>query len=172
MPAWAAPPRFSAKNSAWTFLGFPSEIVQATIMPNQVFYRALFRGQWLYWLNNLGFGSPMPLGDPLMFHPVFGPLAAFTSLRVTLSAVLLIAPSARHRARFRDRDKEALIVSSNQLTLAATAFLAAAMVAVVILVGDYLYNWVVGAVAGAVTFGLVAWFWYGWGISRNVRRGD
>jgi hypothetical protein len=97
----------------------------------------------------------------------------FVALAATsVSAVLLIAPSARHRARFRDRDKEALIVSSNQLTLAATAFLAAAMVAVVILVGDYLYNWVVGAVAGAVTFGLVAWFWYGWGISRNVRRGD
>ena len=97
----------------------------------------------------------------------------FVALAATsVSAVLLIAPSARHRARFRDRDKEALIVSSNQLTLSATAFLAAAMVAVVILVGDYLYNWVVGAVAGAVTFGLVAWFWYGWGISRNVRRGD
>jgi len=90
----------------------------------------------------------------------------------TVSAVLLIAPSARHRARFRDRDKEALIVSSNRLTLAATAFLATAMVAVVILVGDYLYNWVVGVVAGAVTFVLVAWFWYGWSISRNVRRGD
>ena len=97
----------------------------------------------------------------------------FVALAATsVSAVLLIAPSARHRARFRDRDKEALIVSSNQLTLAATAFLAAAMVAVVILVGDYLYNWVVGVVAGAVTFVLVAWFWYGWSVSRNVRRGD
>jgi hypothetical protein len=66
---------------------FEDEIVQATIMPNQVFYRALFRGEWLYWLNDLGFGSPMPLGDPLLFHPVFAPLAAFASLRVTLSAV-------------------------------------------------------------------------------------
>jgi hypothetical protein len=66
---------------------YDDEIVQATIMPNQVFYRSLFRGEWLYWLNTLGFGSPLPLGDPLMFHPVFGPLAAFASLRVTLSAV-------------------------------------------------------------------------------------
>ena len=90
----------------------------------------------------------------------------------TVSAVLMIAPSARHRARFRDRDKEAIIVSSNHLTLASTAFLAIAMVAVVILVGDYLYGWVVGIVAGAVTFGLVAWFWYGWSISRNLKRGD
>jgi hypothetical protein len=66
---------------------YEEEIVQATIMPNQVFYTELFHGRWIYWLNNLGFGSPMPLGDPLMFHPVFAPLAAFTSLRVTLSAV-------------------------------------------------------------------------------------
>ena len=90
----------------------------------------------------------------------------------TISAVLMIAPSARHRARFRDRDKEAIVVSSNQLTLASTAFLAIAMVAVVVLLGEYLYNWVVGVVGGAVTFVLVAWFWYGWSITRNIRRGD
>jgi hypothetical protein len=89
-----------------------------------------------------------------------------------VSAVLLIAPSARHRARFRDRDKEAIIVSSNQLTLASTAFLAIAMVSVVALVGEYLYNWALGVIGGAVTFALVGWFWYGWSITRNMRRGD
>jgi hypothetical protein len=66
------------------------EIVQATILPNQIFYRALFGGEWLFWLNDLGFGSPMPLGDPLLFHPVFAPLAAFASLRTTLSAVWIV----------------------------------------------------------------------------------
>jgi tetrahydromethanopterin S-methyltransferase subunit D len=90
----------------------------------------------------------------------------------TVSAVLLIAPSARHRARFRDRDKEAIIVSSNQLTLASTAFLAIAMVSVVVLVGDYLYGWTVGVCAGLVTFALIAWFWYGWSLARRIRRGS
>ena len=66
---------------------YEEEIVQATIMPNQVFYNELFHGRWIYWLNNLGFGAPMPLGDPLMFHPIFAPLVAFTSLRVTLTAL-------------------------------------------------------------------------------------
>jgi len=66
---------------------YEEEIVQATIMPNQVFLKELFHGRWIYWLNNLGFGAPMPLGDPLIFHPIFAPLAAFTSLRVTLTAV-------------------------------------------------------------------------------------
>ena len=97
----------------------------------------------------------------------------FIALAATsVSTVLLIAPTVRHRARFRNRDKEALVVSSNQLTLAATAFLALAMVAVVTLIGDYIYNWVVGVAAGAATFVLVAWFWYGWSISRNRRGRD
>jgi len=90
----------------------------------------------------------------------------------SVSAVLFIAPGARHRARFRDRDKEALIVSSNQLALAGTAFLAVAMTAVVALIGDYIYNWVVGVISGAVTFALIAWFWYGWSVSRELRHGD
>jgi hypothetical protein len=68
---------------------YEHEVVQNTVLPNQVFYREMFHGRWIYWLKNLGFGAPMPLGAPLMFHPVFGPLAAFTSLRVTLTAVWL-----------------------------------------------------------------------------------
>jgi hypothetical protein len=70
-----------------TYGPFEEEIVQATIMPNQVFLKELVHGHWIYWLNNLGFGAPMPLGDPLMFHPILAPLAAFSSLRVTLTAV-------------------------------------------------------------------------------------
>jgi hypothetical protein len=45
------------------------EFVQNSILANQVFYNELFHGRWMYWLNNLGFGTPMPLGVPLMFHP-------------------------------------------------------------------------------------------------------
>ena len=69
------------------------EDVQNTILPNQVFYSELFHGRWTYWLNNLGFGAPMP-GVPLMFHPVFAPLIAFTSVRVTLTAVWLAQMAA------------------------------------------------------------------------------
>jgi hypothetical protein len=93
-------------------------------------------------------------------------------IATTVSAILLIAPSARHRARFRDRDKEAVIVSSNRLAIASTAFLAIAIIAVVVMVGDYIYNWFAGVTAGVAALVLIAWFWYGWSASRNVRRGD
>jgi hypothetical protein len=46
------------------------------------------------------------------------------------------------------------------------------MTAVVVLIGDYLYNWVVGVVSGIVTFALIAWFWYGWSVSRRLERGN
>ena len=65
---------------------YEQEVVQHSIFPNQMFYRALFRGEWMYWLHDLGFGTPTP-GDTLMFHPIAGPLLAFASLRVALSAL-------------------------------------------------------------------------------------
>jgi len=67
---------------------YEEEVIQHSIFPNQMFYRALFRGEWLYWLHDLGFGTPLP-GDMLMFHPIAGPLLAFASLRVALSALWL-----------------------------------------------------------------------------------
>ena len=67
-----------------------AEMVWATIFPNQLHYQALSRGEWLFWLNDLGFGTPLPIGDPLTFHPVFGPFAALASLRATFTAVWLV----------------------------------------------------------------------------------
>ena len=40
-------------------------------------------------------------------------------------------------------------MSSNQLTLAATGFLAVAITAVVVLIGEYIYNWLVGVTSGS-----------------------
>jgi hypothetical protein len=90
----------------------------------------------------------------------------------TLSAVLLIAPSARHRARFREHDKEALIHAANRLALAATVFLGAAIAAVGLLIGEYLYGWIEGGVVASVTVGLIGWFWYGWSVLRRATHPD
>ena len=40
------------------------------------------------------------------------------------------------------------------------------------LIGDYIYNWVVGVISGVVTFALIAWFWYGWSVARHFGRRD
>jgi hypothetical protein len=69
------------------------------------------------------------------FQPRFAQLpgslrnAFFASIAcATLATVLLIAPSAHHRLRWRARDKERLLRIGNQLTLWGTVFLAAAIV--------------------------------------------
>ena len=97
-------------------------------------------------------------------------MLAFCS--TTISAILLVAPGARHRARFRDHDKEALINSSNRLALAATGFLAVAIASVGLLIGEYLYGWIEGFVIAAATVLLIAWFWYGWSLMRNFKHDD
>jgi hypothetical protein len=59
------------------------------LFSSQVHYQALFHGQWLFWLNDLGFGTPLPIGQRLDFHPVFA-LGSLVSLRLALSGVWLV----------------------------------------------------------------------------------
>ena len=66
------------------------EEVQYSLFPNQMHYRALFAGTWVYWFNNLGFGTPFPLGHRFDFNPLIAPLAAFGSMRVRLSTVWIV----------------------------------------------------------------------------------
>ena len=61
--------------------------------------------------------------------------AYMAALLSTLAgSVFLIAPSAYHRIRFRDRDKEALLLISNVFAIIGMVFLAVGMTAVVFLV--------------------------------------
>jgi hypothetical protein len=89
-----------------------------------------------------------------------------------IGAVLLIAPAVRPRARFRERDKEALVVTGNRLALAGTMFVAAAIALVAVLVTERLYGWVWAAVAGVIVAGLELWFWYGWAMLREATDDD
>ena len=77
-----------------------------------------------------------------------------------VSIVLLTTPGVWHRIRFRDHDKEVLLRASNRLTVAGTVAAAVAVVAAVLLVTNFLYDWVVGIAAAGVIGGLVLVFWY------------
>jgi O-antigen/teichoic acid export membrane protein len=86
-----------------------------------------------------------------------------------IGSVLLIAPTSYHRIRFRDRDKEALILIANRLAIAGTVFLAVAMSASVFLVADVLYKATTTAVVTALVVGCFVWFWYGLPLLRELR---
>ena len=59
------------------------------IFASQVHYTHMVRGEWLYWFNDLGFGTPLPIGHRLDAHPAFA-LAASGSLRLGLSALWIM----------------------------------------------------------------------------------
>jgi Family of unknown function (DUF6328) len=77
-----------------------------------------------------------------------------------LSSALLIAPTVLHRLRFRSKDKENVLVTSNRLTIIGTFLLAVAITAVVYLITDVLYGGaapVLFTVAVGVLF-LIVWY--------------
>ena len=83
-----------------------------------------------------------------------------TLILSALSAACLIAPSAAHRLRFHQGDRAWIIETANRLCIIGLAFLAAAMVGVVLLITDVLYDgarvWIIsGAFALLIT---ALWF--------------
>jgi Family of unknown function (DUF6328) len=99
----------------------------------------------------------------------------FVSFLCTAAAsVLLIAPSAYHRLRWREGDKERMLRTANTLAIGGTVFLALAMTGVVLLITDLLFHAWWAALVTALTAGGFAWFWYGLPLVRGAterRRG-
>jgi hypothetical protein len=93
----------------------------------------------------------------------------FFSFLCSAAAIgLLITPSAYHRLRFRQHDKERMLFTSSRLVVAGTVFLALSLVGVVFVVTGVLYHSTVAAVVTAVMAGWFAWFWYGLPLSRRL----
>jgi VIT1/CCC1 family predicted Fe2+/Mn2+ transporter len=96
--------------------------------------------------------------------------AFFASLLCTTAgSVLLIAPSAYHRLRFRQHDKERMLHTANRLSIAGTVFLAVAMTSAVYLITDLVFNTALTVLVTALTAATFAWFWYGLPLSRRAR---
>jgi VIT1/CCC1 family predicted Fe2+/Mn2+ transporter len=95
-------------------------------------------------------------------------LVAFIS--AAISSVFLIAPSALHRF-YHELDDPGGLVSlfriSAQLAVAGTLCLAISMGAVVFLVVDVFYHRAAAALVTSLIAVLIAWFWFGYPISRR-----
>jgi amino acid transporter len=86
-------------------------------------------------------------------------------------AAFLIAPSAHHRLRWREHDKEQLLRTANRLAIAGTVFLAIGIASSVYLVVSFLYGNAVGLALAGLIAGLLAWLWYGLPLVRDARDG-
>ena len=96
--------------------------------------------------------------------------AAF--LCTALGTVLLMAPSANHRLRFREYDKEAMLFWFNRLVLAGSGFLAAAVALAVFVVTDMLFDQIWAALLGALMALWIALIWYVVPLWQRRRRVD
>ena len=82
-------------------------------------------------------------------------------IATALSTVLLIAPSSYHRLRWRQHDKERLLVVSNWLTIAGLACLAVAITSVVFVITDFLFHRAWAATFTAFVAACFLALWYG-----------
>lgn len=90
-------------------------------------------------------------------------------LAAVLASVLTIAPSAQHRIRWREGDKEALLKTANRLTIGGTAALTVALSGSVFLVGQVLYKELVASVVAAGMIVAMVWWWFLQPILRRAR---
>ena len=92
-----------------------------------------------------------------------------TFIATAFATIFFIAPTAYHRVRFRQRDKEQLVQTSSRLTIVGTAFLAVALAGAVFVVSDLLFRATVTAIATATVAAVLVWFWYGLPGYRRLR---
>lgn len=90
-------------------------------------------------------------------------------LTATIAIVLLIAPTATHRIRWRQQDKEALLVMSTRAAIAATVFMAASMTASVYLITDVLFGAAATVIVTALVGSAFAFFWYVIPVYRRLK---
>jgi predicted membrane channel-forming protein YqfA (hemolysin III family) len=94
----------------------------------------------------------------------------FISVLATAAAtVLFIAPTAYHRLRWRDRDKEQMLQSANRMAIAGTVFLAISITAVVYVITSVLFGTPAAVAVAAGVAGLVGWLWYSLPLLRRAR---
>jgi predicted membrane channel-forming protein YqfA (hemolysin III family) len=92
-----------------------------------------------------------------------------TFLLTTASTVLLIAPSAYHRLRWRQHDKEQMLETANRLSIGGLVFLTLALVCAAFLVTDLMFHATATAVVTATVAGFFVWFWWGLPLLRRLQ---
>jgi hypothetical protein len=94
-------------------------------------------------------------------------MAAF--LATAVATVLFLAPTAYHRLRFREGDKEQILHTSNRLVLTGLGFLVFALTAVVYLVSELVLSAAIASALAAAIAALGVWLWFGLPIARAMR---
>jgi len=94
----------------------------------------------------------------------------FIALVLTaISSVCFIAPTARHRLRFREGDLEWVVESANRLAVLGLICLGGAIAAVLLLVTMVVFSDVFAVIVCALIALLIVWTWFGAPLVRGLR---
>jgi hypothetical protein len=90
-------------------------------------------------------------------------------IATALATALLIAPSSYHRLRWRQHDKERLLVISNWLTIAGLVCLAVAITSTVFMITDFLFHRAWAATFTAFIAACFLLLWYGLPLAAAIQ---
>lgn len=88
-----------------------------------------------------------------------------------ISSICFIAPTARHRLRFRHRDLDWVVTSSNRLMITGLICLGGAMAAALLLITMVVFSRALAVVVCALIAVLIVWAWFGAPVVRGWREG-
>jgi hypothetical protein len=92
-----------------------------------------------------------------------------TLLTTAVALVCLLAPSAYHRIRFREGDKDAMIRKGNREGIAGTGAIALAFTGALYLITDLLFTTQAAIAVALGFFALTAWRWWAIALYRKAR---
>lgn len=96
----------------------------------------------------------------------------YVALALTaIASVCFIAPTARHRLRFRERDLGWVVASANRLMVAGLICLGGAITAAMLLITMVVFSDGFAILAAALIAALVVWTWFGAPLVRGWRQG-
>lgn len=95
-----------------------------------------------------------------------------TFVGTTIATGVLMAPTAYHRIRFRQGDKERMLRTSNRFAIAGIAFLALSVTLAVVLTADLMFGLATAVIVGLAAFAFLVWVWFAIPLTRRLRDED
>jgi hypothetical protein len=106
------------------------------------------------------FASITPMQRALYFATLLG---------TTIATAMFMAPTAYHRIRFRQGDKERMLRVSNAFAIVGIAFMALSITLALALIADLLFGVGAAVAVGAGAFLLMTVLWFAYPLARRVR---
>jgi amino acid transporter len=92
-----------------------------------------------------------------------------TLVSTALALVLLLAPAAYHRVRFREGDKDFMLRKGNREAIAGTIAIGVALTGVLFVVTDLVYGRPEAVVVSVAVAALLVWRWWAVAFYRTLR---